>query len=143
MSYIGKEITTDTVEGGDHLLLFGLFTKLSKAARVHPRHGVAAVTTSVGMSARQVASMRDAKPGQRLECGPARRGRRPPVPRAETAQGPERVDLVLAGRFGHPRGPETSCVYRSNGPIEPALRDIASAGYTDVDVVAVALARRN
>jgi hypothetical protein len=42
MSYIGKENTTDTVEGGDHLLLFGLFTKLSKAARVHPRHGVAA-----------------------------------------------------------------------------------------------------
>ena len=34
-------------------------------------------------------------------------------------------------------------VYRSNGPIEPALRDIASAGYTGVDVVAVALARRN
>jgi hypothetical protein len=36
-------------------------------------------------------------------------------------------------------------VYRSNGPIEPALRDIASAGYADVDVdvVAVALARRN
>jgi hypothetical protein len=33
MSYICKENATDTVEGGDHLLLFGLFTKLSKAAR--------------------------------------------------------------------------------------------------------------
>ena len=42
MSYIGKENTTDTVEGGDHLLLFGLFTRLNKAARVHPRPGVAA-----------------------------------------------------------------------------------------------------
>jgi hypothetical protein len=109
MSYIGKENTTDTVEGGDHLLLFGLFTRLNKAARVHPRPGVAAVTTSVGMSARQVASMRDAEnlaSAWNAALHVAVDGR--PYLELETAQGPERVDLVLAGRFGHPRGPETS-----------------------------------
>ena len=98
MSYIGKENTTDTVEGGDHLLLFGLFTKLSKAARVHPRPGVAAVTTSVGMSARQVASMRDAEnlaSAWNAALHVAVDGR--PYLQLETAQGPERVDLVLAG----------------------------------------------
>ena len=98
MSYICKENTTDTVEGGDHLLLFGLFTKLSKAARVHPRPGGAAVTTSVGMSARQVASMRDAEnlaSAWNAALHVAVDGR--PYLELETAQGPERVDLVLTG----------------------------------------------
>ena len=104
MSYICKENTTDTVEGGDHLLLFGLFTKLSKAARVHPRPGVAAVTTSVGMSARQVASMRDAEnlaSAWNAALHVAVDGR--PYLELETAQGPERIDLVLAGRFECPQ----------------------------------------
>jgi hypothetical protein len=63
--------------------------------------------------------------------------------RAQTVSLPD-----LERRGGARAGGVTSVkdlVYRSNGPIEPALRDIASAGYVDVDVdvVAVALARRN
>ena len=61
--------------------------------------------------------------------------------RAQTVSLPD-----LERRGGARAGGVTSVkdlVYRSNAPIEPALRDIASAGYTDVDVVAVALARRN
>jgi hypothetical protein len=61
--------------------------------------------------------------------------------RAQTVSLPD-----LERRGGARAGGVTSVkdlVYRSNGPIEPALRDIASAGYTGVDVVAVALARRN